>query len=153
MRQSLKNLHDKKKARLTENLNQNNEDTVAREEYTQLDCNDKTCASSHINSEYGMNPDQNHNRGNFIKHPSIKNKKVNEYDLLNPCYSDSQQMNNIPMNKNNSAIVICSNEGEDKSGEISKLSTSRNNLKNGLSHKRDNTPKRNVSKLLHSNSS
>lgn len=153
MRQSLKNLHDKNKNRPSENQPHSNDEGIIREEYTQLDCNDKTCASSHINSEYGMNHDQKHNRGNFIKHPSIKTKKVNEYDLLNPCYSDSQPLSKMPMNKNNSAIVICSNDEEDKSESISKLSTSRNNFKNGLSHKRDNTPKRNVSKLLHSNSS
>ncbi len=99
-----------------------------------------------------MNQEQNLNRGNFVKPPSIKNKKVKGYDLLNPCYSDSQHVNGLPINKNNSAIVICSNENEEND-EVGQLKTCRNNLKNELPQKRDNTPQRNVLKLLHSNSS
>ena len=67
----------------------------------------------------------NHTRGNFIKHPSIKSKKKSlGYDLLNPCYSDSQAIN-----KNNSAIVICSNENQGQKYEdcLSGMNTCRSN--------------------------
>jgi hypothetical protein len=150
MRQSLKKSlwkEEKNKKRAKPHVQE-----IPREEYTQVNCNDKTCTSTHINSEYGMHQDQNNqnmNRGNFIKHPSIKNKKVNDYDLLNPCYSDSQPMAALPINKNNSAIVICSNDSENHGEETNRVNTSRT----GFSQKRDQTPKRNVMRLLNCNSS
>jgi len=120
MRQSLKilNKNKHKENHPFENSILNyNEGSLTREEYTQLNWNDKTCASSHITSEYGIHQNDNQNRGTFIQHPSIKNKKKSQgYDLLNPCYSDSQamKMNALPINKNNSAIVICSNDNQDQ---------------------------------------
>mgnify|MGYP006280925433 CR=1 FL=1 len=82
--------------------------------------NDKTAASSNLTSEYGtLQKQENFGKWKFpFKNLPPQNNQQNQgYSVLNPSYSDTSSMNisGLPINKNNSAIVICPNTNSDNS--------------------------------------
>lgn len=81
-----------------------------REEYMHLNCNDKTVASTHMASEYGaLQSDKLKRHKLMYKNQASEGILLNQgYSVLKPCYSDTSTMNisELPINKNNSAIVI-----------------------------------------------
>lgn len=67
-----------------------------------------------MTSEYGALQSDKLQRNKFTyKNQASEGMLLNQgYSVLNPCYSDTSAMNisELPINKNNSAIVICSND-------------------------------------------
>lgn len=137
IRQSLKNLHQNTKKKDLSKLNNSvfkfNESASNREEYTQLNLNDKTAASTHMTSEYGMLQNESNLRSKFgYKNQPSQTKTQNPgYSVLNPCYSDTSSMNISALPNNNSAIVICTNDPNAHSpvDRMDCLKTCRNNFK------------------------
>ena len=79
IRQSLKNL----------NSHNNSKRSLNREEYNQVNCNDKTSASTHMTSEYGMLNGEKHHRGKFLyKNLPFQGKQAkmlkHDYSAINP---------------------------------------------------------------------
>ena len=108
----MKNLHQninkKDKSKLDNSVFKFNESVCNREEYTQLNLNDKTAASTHMTSEYGILQNDSNFRSKFgYKNQQSQGKLQNPgYSVLNPCYSDTSSMNISGLPNNNSAIVI-----------------------------------------------
>lgn len=132
----MKNLHQnikkKEKSKVDNSVFKFNESVSNREEYTQLNLNDKTAASTHMTSEYGILQNDSNFRSKFgYKNQQSQGKLQNPgYSVLNPCYSDTSSMNISGLPNNNSAIVICSNEANAHSPieRMDCIKTCRNNF-------------------------
>ena len=90
-----------------------------RDEYTHLNWNDRTDASTHLNSEYGaLQMNDKRNRRKFpYKNQTNQNKVQNrDSSIINQLLSENSSMNisTMPQNKNNSAIVIWNNKEDEQ---------------------------------------
>jgi hypothetical protein len=141
IRKSVKNLHKQNQSEEDLKINKSwinySKLSLNREEYHQINCNDKTSASTHMTSEYGIHQSEKHQRGKFLyKNLPFQGKQGkilnHDYSVLNPWYSDSSSMNigSLAVNKNNSAIVILSNDNDDRMPMDRRdwLNTCRNNF-------------------------
>lgn len=114
--------------------------------------NDKTVASTHMNSEYGALQIQDRYviNAKYPKRSQLNHSNTHHqgYSLINQWYSDNSSINisGLP-NANSSAIVIWS-PTNNQAIDINELINRRVSAQD-----RDTTPDRNVLKLLNSNSS
>lgn len=63
--------------------------SLNRDEYNQINCNDKTSASIHMSSEYGIHHGEKHQRGKFLyknlPFQGKQGKMLNrDYSAINP---------------------------------------------------------------------
>lgn len=141
IRQSLKNLHSQNHSRDELKFKKlwinYSGPSLNREEYNHINSNDKTSTSVHMSSEYGIHHGEKHQRGKVLyKNLPFQGKQGkilnHDYSAINPSYSDSSSMNisSLPINKNNSAIVIRSNDNQDRTLMERRdcLNTCRNNF-------------------------
>lgn len=89
------------------------------EDYTNINCNDKTNASTHLNSEYGaLQMNDKRNRRKFPYKNQANQSKLQNRDnsVINHLLSENSSMNisTMPQNKNNSAILIWSSKEEEQ---------------------------------------
>lgn len=131
-----------------------NEKPIKHPSWTNISQNDKTATSTNMNSEYGAlqiqdkyTPQYGPNY-KFPKRNTLNQSNTQGYSVVNQCYSDNSSMNisSLP-NQNNSAVVVTS-PSNSKVAWISDIVSRR-----ASAHRRDNTPERNVLKLLNTNSS